>query len=408
MSASKIIAGVEIGTSKTVVLVGEINQGRALNIIGMGECTTVGMSKGEIQDLRSVSDCVHAAILSAEKNAATQIDGVYLSKSGASLTGMSCSGVTSVSSMDGVVSRRDVHRACTNAKEKSLPPGRIYVHHIRTGYMVDGEPTPNPVGCMGSKLEALYWHVHGDERAISNHIHVINGFSLDVEDMIISSIASGTILTTEAEKRQGALVIDIGSGTTDYALYRNGKVQRTGVIPVGGDHITNDLSLGLRISRKMAENLKLREGKAILDKNDKNDAVLLLGDLTIGDRPIPRNSINKIIHARMEELFMIMKNRLGSFLSPQQLPGGIVITGGTSRLPHIEILAEETLGVSARIATSPAWVAKGELQDPEYACALGLLHYGLYGQQTEEDAYAREAVESKGWFGKIKKIIIAN
>lgn len=408
MSGSKIIAGVEIGTSKTVVLVGEISQGRALNIIGMGESTSVGMSKGEIEDLRSVSDGVHAAILSAEKNAGAQIEGVYLSKSGASLAGMSCSGVTSVSSMEGAVSREDIQRACTNAKEKSLPPGRIYVHHIRTGYTVDGEPTSSPVGQIGSKLEAVYWHVHGDERAISNHIHVINGFGLDVEDMIISSIASGTILTTEAEKRQGTLVLDIGSGTTDYALYRNGKVQRTGVIPVGGDHITNDLSLGLRISRKIADSLKLREGKAILDRNDKNDAVLLLGDLTIGDRPIPRASINKIIHARMEELFMILKNRLGSFLSPQQLPGGVVITGGTSRLPFIEILAEETLGVPTRIATSPPWVAKGELQDPEYACALGLLHYGLYGQQTEEDIYSRETSTSKGWLTKIKRIIIAN
>lgn len=408
MSASKIIAGIEIGTSKTVVLVGEINQGRALNIIGMGESTTVGMSKGEIEDLRSVSDCVHAAILSAEKNAGTQIDGVYLAKSGASLAGISCSGVTSVSSIDGVVSPKDVQRACCNAKEKTLPPGRIYVHHIRTGYMVDGEPIVNPIGCMGSKLEALYWHVHGDERAVSNHIHVINGFSLDVEDIIISSIASGTILTTEAEKRQGTLVIDIGSGTTDYALYRNGKVQRTGVISVGGDHITNDLSLGLRISRKIAENLKLREGKAILDKNDKNDAVLLLGDLTIGDRPVPRCSINNIIHARMEELFMILKNRLGSYLSPQQLPGGVVITGGTSRLPFIEILAEETLGVPARIATSPSWVAKGELQHPEYACALGLLHYGLYGQKSEEDLYASNSSHSQSWLEKIKNIIIAN
>lgn len=408
MSGSKIIAGVEIGTSKTVVLVGEISQGRALNIIGMGESTSVGMSKGEIEDLRSVSDGVHAAILSAEKNAGAQIEGVYLSKSGASLAGMSCSGVTSVSSMEGAVSREDIQRACTNAKEKSLPPGRIYVHHIRTGYTVDGEPTSSPVGQIGSKLEAVYWHVHGDERAIANHIHVINGFGLDVEDMIISSIASGTILTTEAEKRQGTLVLDIGSGTTDYALYRNGKVQRTGVIPVGGDHITNDLSLGLRISRKIADSLKLREGKAILDRNDKNDAVLLLGDLTIGDRPIPRASINKIIHARMEELFMILKNRLGSFLSPQQLPGGVVITGGTSRLPFIEILAEETLGVPTRIATSPPWVAKGELQDPEYACALGLLHYGLYGQQTEEDIYSRETSTSKGWLTKIKRIIIAN
>lgn len=397
MGSSKIIAGVEIGTSKVVVLIGEVVPGHGLNIIGMGQSSSVGMRKGEIEDLQAVSDCTHAAILSAEKSAGSQIQHVYLSKSGPSLCGMSSQGVTSVNSPDNVVSKDDAQRACENAKSKALAPGRIYVHHMRTAYRVDGQLMQQPVGQMGSKLEALYWHVHADERAVSNHIHVINGFGLDVDDMIVSSIASGSILTTETEKRQGVLVVDIGSGTTDYALYREGRVVRTGVISVGGDHLTNDLSLGLRISPKMGESIKLRYAKAIVDKEDKDDSVLLHGDLTIGDRPIPRVSIYKIAHSRMEELFMILKNRLGSILSTQNLPGGVVLTGGSSRLPGIDQLAEETMGVSARLGGSPAWVTKKDLREPEYACSLGLLYYGYYGQQTEEDSFTSQKQRSKGW-----------
>lgn len=405
MSQNKIIAGVEIGTSKIIVLVGEVVPGHGLNIIGMGQSTSVGMRKGEIEDLGAVSDCTHAAILNAEKNAGAQIEHVYLSKSGPSLEGMSSHGVTSVNSPDNVVSADDVRRACENAKGKALAPGRIYVHHMRSAYSVDGERVHRPIGQMGSKLEAHYWHVHADERSVSNHIHVINGFGLDVDDMIVSSIASGSILTTETEKRQGVLVVDIGSGTTDYALYREGRVLRTGVIPVGGDHLTNDLSLGLRISPKMGESVKLRYAKAVIDKEDKDESVMLHGDLTIGDRPLLRASIYKIVHARMEELFMILKNRLGSGMNTQNLPGGVILTGGTSRLPHLAELAEQTFGVDARVGSSPAWVTMDSLREPEYTCPLGLLYYGYYGQQSEEDSLPSTR-RSKGWMRRMADLIL--
>lgn len=406
MRPTKIIAGIEIGTAKTVVLVGEVSHGKALNIIGMGESTTMGMTKGEIEDIRQVMDCVHAAIVSAEKNAGAQIDEVYLAKTGASLEGIHGSGITAVSGSDALVSMEDVMRACGNARLKSLPEGRLYVHHIRTGFLLDGKPVAQPLGQIGQRLEALYWHVHAEERAISHHIHLINGIGLQVKDMIVSSIASGSILTLPAEKKQGVLVLDIGGGTTDYALYRNNRVQRTGVIPVGGDHVTNDLSLGLRISRKLAENLKLRHGRAIFDKADRNEAVLLMGDMSIGDRPVPLASIHKIINARLGELFMVLKNRLGSQLGSSQLPAGVLITGGVSRTPMIDKLAADTLGVDCRIASNPSWVVKESLQDPEYACALGLLHYGLYGQSSDEEHHQGQSERRPKLLGRLKQLLL--
>lgn len=383
MSRPSIIGAVEIGTSKVAVLVGEVINGRELQIIGLGESTTQGVRKGEITDLRAASDCAHAALLAAEKCAGAQIEGVYLAITGTHVEGFCNSGVVTVEDADNWVRARDLARAGENAKSKALPPGRLYVHHVRSGYVLDGRPVRAPLDMQGARLESHYWHVHGDESRLSRPVHVINGFSLKVEDMVISSIASGIMVTTEEEKEAGVLVVDIGCGTTDYVLYRHGRIVRSGVIAVGGDHFTNDLSLGLRISHKHAESLKLRYGKAVVDRNDKHDSVMLVGDLMIGDRPIPRAAIYKILHARADELFMILQNKLGSLVSPQNLAGGVILTGGGSRLQDLDTLGESVLGLPVRKGRNPEWVSHEQLREPEFSTVLGLLHYGLSAQRNE-------------------------
>jgi cell division protein FtsA len=401
MSGASIIGAVEIGTSKVVVLVGEVVNGRELQIIGLGHSTANGVRKGEIVDLRAASDCTHAALLAAEKCAGAQIEGVYLSVTGSHLEGFSNSGVITVEDADNWVREGDIQRASDNARSKALPPGRLYVHHVRSGYVLDGKPCPEPLGMQGSRLEAHYWHVHGDERKLADPVHVINGFSLKVEDMVASSVASGRMVVTDEEKNAGVLVVDIGCGTTDFALYRGGRILRTGVIAVGGDHFTNDLSLGLRVSYKHAESLKLRYGKAQVDRADKHEQVMLVGDLMIGDRPIPRLAIYRILHARADELFHILQNKLGSFLSPQNLPGGIILTGGGSRLPELEVLGESILGVPVRLGRNPEWVAHAQLREPEFSTALGLLNYGLISQRSE--AHAAKG-RSRKWITKVTEI----
>lgn len=400
MSQTKIIGAIEIGTSKVVVLVGEVYDGRSLNIIGMSQATSAGMRKGQVENLRAASDCTHAAILAAENHAGTRIDHVYLAQSGAHLQGFRDRGMATVSSPDGVVMPADVRRANEGAKSRILPPGRVYIHHVHTGYLLDDRPVGDPVGMQGERLEAGYWHIHGDERIVADHLHVINGFGLQVEDMIVSSIASAGMVATDAEKQSGVLVVDIGSGSADYALYRAGKIVRTGVIPVGGDHLTNDLSIGLRINARHAESIKLRFGKAVVDKADKNDNVMLIGDLTIGDRPIPRIAIYKILHARVEELFMILKNKLGSEISPQNLAGGVVITGGSSRLPHMADAARTVLGVETRIGENPSWVTDKSLRSPEYSTVLGLLWMGLTAQRQDDKPQPKQTK----WLGKLRGV----
>lgn len=400
MGQDRIVGAIEIGTSKVTVLVAEIVGGRSLNIIGTSRTASEGIRKGQIVSLREVSDCTHKAIALAEKTSGSQIDSAYLAISGPHLQGFADSGVATVSSSSGLVTEGDVRRARENAKMRNLPPGRIYIHHECCGFLLDGRRVMEPVGMQGERLETGYWHIHGDERITADHLHVVNGIGLSVDCLVVSSVASASVVTGEEQRKNGVLVMDIGAGTTDFALYRGGAVMRTGVIPVGGDHLTNDLAIGLRMNVRNAESVKLRFGKAVVDAADKTDTVMLIGDLTIGDRPIPRTSIDKIVHSRVEELFMIVKNSLGSECSQQNLPAGVVLTGGTARLPHICEVAQEVLGVQACIGESPSWVSDPELRVPEFATALGLLSEGF---ATRRKNQAQERHEG-GWFRRLTGI----
>jgi cell division protein FtsA len=254
----------------------------------------------------------------------------------------------------------------------------------------------------GSRLEVGYWSVTGDESRIADQLRIFNGFGIQVEDMIISSIASGSMVADEGEKNAGVLVLDIGCGTTDFVVYKDGHIVQTGVIPVGGDHLTNDLSIGLRVNRKHAEYLKTNYGKAMVDKADRNEKVWLIGDFTIGDRNLPRNSIYQILQARVEELFKIVRKAVGKRCNPDFLAAGAVLTGGTSQLPLIAEAGSEQLAIPVRVGENPEWV-RDDLRGPAYSTALGLMHYALTGHE-EAEAHT----SSQGLFRKVARILNLN
>lgn len=394
MARSKIIGAVEIGASKVVVLVGDVVNGRSLSIIGMGQCSSRGVIKGDITDFKQASDCTHAAILAAEQQAGASIEGIYLAQAGGHIDGFYNEAGLNVSSAENIVSREDIATVCQVAKAKTLPANRTVIHHIRRPFRLDGRLVANPEHLEGQRLEVGYWTVHGEVTKLSDAIHIINGFNLHVDDLILSSLASGVMVTSEEERRSGALVIDIGSGVTDFVLYCDGHVEATGSIPVGGDHVTNDLSLGLRVSHGQAEKVKIKHARATVPVSDKTERVWLTGDYTIGDRQIPRQAINQITTARMEEIFEIVKGNLGENLVPEKLVAGAVITGGASRLDRICDAATKVFGIPARRGENPSWV-KEELQGPEYSTILGLLHYGLnnQGEKVNERRKKRSLLE---------------
>jgi len=378
-SKHTFIGAVEIGTSKITVLVGEFT-GRELAIIGCGECQSRGVIKGTVVDYKAASDCTHAALEQAERDAGERIQGVFLSQTGGHLEGFYNQAAVNVKAADNMIDRDDIATVSELAKAKELPAGRMVVHHIRRPFRVDGRLVPtSPENLVGQRLEVGYWTVHGLEQRLADHLHVISGFNLEVREIVLSSLASGHMVTTPEERQHGVLAIDIGGGTTDYVLYRDGVPHTTGVVPVGGAHLTNDLSIGLRLTENHAEKLKLRFGRALVLARDKSEKVWLDGNFAIGDRQFPRQAIEHIVAARTWELLEVVRKRLGNSFTPETCAAGVVLTGGTAKLPAIAECAGKVFGVPAHLGEAPAGVTEN-LRDPGYHTALGLLYYGLSSQ----------------------------
>lgn len=398
-SRSTFIGAVEIGTSKITVLLGEYT-GRELAIIGRGECTSRGVIKGTVVDYKAASDCTHSALEQAEREAGERIDLVFLAQTGGHLEGFYNEAAVSVKASDNMIDAGDIRTVCDLARSKELPAGRMVVHNIRRPFRVDGRLVPgSPENLVGQRLEVGYWTVHGQEQRLADNIHVIRGFNLEVRELVLASLASGHMVTSAEERQHGVLAIDVGAGTTDFVLYRDGAPHTTGVVPVGGAHLTNDLSIGLRLTEGQAEKLKLRFGRASVQTRDKAQKVWLDGNFAIGDRQFPLLAIEQITAARTWELLEVVKKKLGNAFSPETCAAGVVLTGGTARLAGIAEAAAKVFGIPAHLGEAPSSVSEN-LRDPGYHAALGLLYYGL-SAQAEKAAPVRP---NRGFLGNMKRL----
>ncbi len=380
MNKDNIIGAIEMGTAKVVVAIGEIIDGASLNIIGVGESPSQGIMKGEVVDFQAACTVTHAAILAAESKAGVNLSSAFLAQTGYHLQGFLNESSVNIGSSDSSVMQDDIERVTKDAKNKQLPAERVYIHHIQNPFKLDGRIITNPLNIQGQKLQVGYWSVHGDLRKVRDNIHVVNSFGIKVEDVIISSIASGSMVADQTEKMNGILVIDIGRGTTDYAVYRGGYVTQTGVIPIGGDHITNDISLGLRLDRNQCEIIKKQNLYSNME--DVQDTFTINAENSFVPRNINKNAVIQIIEARMKELFSFVRKQIEVDFRLKDLAAGIVLTGGCSRLSHIDRIAKEVFEVDARLGDNPPWACES-LRDPEYSTVLGLLHYALRSQEKK-------------------------
>lgn len=393
------IGAVEIGTSKITVLVGEYT-GRELAIIGRGECNSRGVIKGTVVDYKAASESTHSALEQAERDAGERIDAVFLAQTGGHLDGFYNEASVNVKASDNMIDTADIRTVCDLAKSKELPMGRMVVHNIRRPFRVDGRLVPgSPENLVGQRLEVGYWTVHGQEQRLADNIHVIRGFNLEVRELVLASLAAGHMVTTAEERQHGVLAIDIGAGTTDFVLYRDGTAHLTGVLPVGGTHLTNDLSIGLRLTEGQAEKLKLRFGRANVITRDKAQKVWLDGNFAIGDRQFPQQTIEQITAARIWELLEVVKKKLGAAFSPETCSAGVVLTGGTAKLAGIADTAAKIFGVPAHLGETPNWVSEN-LRDPGYHTALGLLYYGVNSTSERTPGTRR----SGGFFTNVKRL----
>src|SRR5437870_5452117 len=278
--SSSVIVGLEIGTSKVCAVVGEINAGGTLNIIGIGQARSRGVRKGEITDATTVAEDVRNAIVEAEQMADVEIRSVYLGVTGGHIRGFTNRGVHPVVSADREITKDDVEDVIKNAKAINLPAENYVLHAIRQHFLVDGQDgIANPVGMLGARVEVDVHVIHGNFNRLQNPIRVVKGMQLEVEAIVYTGLASSIALLTSEQKELGALVVDLGAGATEFVVYSNGIIKHTGVLAIGGDHVSNDLAYGLKIPLGRAEDVKIRYGSAFVDDTDRGKTVTTSNEL---------------------------------------------------------------------------------------------------------------------------------
>ena len=385
--SSSIIVGLEIGTSKVCVMVGEVGVEGAVNVIGVGQSRARGVRKGEIADPKVVEEDVRHAIVEAEQMADAEIRSVYLGVTGTHIRGFNNRGMHPVVSADREITTEDVQDVIKNAKAINLPADNCVVHAIRQHFLVDGQDgIRDPVSMLGARIEVDMHVVHGKLNRLQNPIRLVKGMQLDVEDVVFNGLASSLALLDSDQKELGALVIDIGGGTTEYVVYTDGVIKHTGVLAVGGDHVSNDLAYGLKIPLGRAEQLKIEHGAALVDDSVKGKTVTMSNDLGLPPKSINVEHLRRIMALRLEELFQLIEQELVEAGLLDYLRAGVFICGGGARIPQIQTLAERIfhMPVSLGKATSLNGL-KSALDQPEFTTAIGLVKFGSFQQKKRHD-----------------------
>ena len=375
---SNIIAGLEIGTSKICVVVGEQNADGALNIIGLGQSRSRGVRKGEIINPEQVEEDLRTAIFEAEQMADVEIRSVYLGVSGGHICGFNNRGQHPVVSADREISADDVEDVVKNAKAINLPAENTIINHVRQHFYVDGQDgVTNPVGMLGARLEVDMHVIHGNANRLQNVIRLVRATSLDVDEIVFNGIATSLALLSGEQKELGALVIDIGGGTTEFIAYADGIIRHSGVIAVGGDHLSNDLAYGLKVPLTRAEKLKLEHGSALITDAAKGKTISITNELGLELKRVNHEHLQKIMSLRLEEIFQLIAQDLEKAGLSDYLRAGVFLCGGSTRVPGIVQLAENVfqMNVTPGHATAISGLTIA-LDQPEFATAIGLVKFG--------------------------------
>ena len=399
---SNIIAGLEIGTSKICVVVGEQGTDGAVNIIGLGQARSRGVRKSEIIDPSQVEEDLRAAMFEAEQMADVEIRSVYLGVSGGHIRGFNNRGVHPVVSADREITPDDVDDVVKNAKAINLPAEDTVIHAVRQHFSVDGQDgVANPVGMLGARLGVDMHVIHGNANRLQNAIRLVRATSLEVDDVVFNGIAASLALLSNEQKELGSLVIDLGGGTTEYVVYFNGVMRHSGVLAVGGDHVSNDVAYGLKVPLSRAEKLKREYGSAVLSDNARGATISLTNELGLELKRINHEHLQRIMALRLEEIFELIVQDLERVGLVDYLRAGVVLCGGGSRVPGMVKLAENIfqMNVSAGHACSVSGLTAA-LDQPEFAAGIGLVKFGsLKNRRRERPSFFPRGI--KDIFGKL-------
>jgi cell division protein FtsA len=401
MAKSTIHVGLEIGTSKTCMVVGEVKADGSVKILGVGETKSVGVRKGEISDLPQVRNCVREALLEAEDVCDVEITSIILSVTGSHIKGVNNRGTFRLPDDEGEVEESHILEADEIAQDIAMPSDDVYLLNVIRHYWLDGQQhITKPLGLLGKTLEAEYHIIHGAKLRIQNSLKCVREIPLDVDAVVFAPIASAQIALNRVHKDEGALVIDIGGGTTDYVLYLNGAVEASGCIPVGGDHISNDIHLVTHIPLSKAEQVKKTEGDASGDPAKSVGLVTIEDEKGFPDIELKRQLLNDVIRGRMLETLELVKENLPAG-SLKKVGTGVFLTGGTSLMRGMGELTNEVFGLPVYRPDRPEVSGvQAYFRDPQYSTAVGLIRYA---QIIEAEKNERKS--KNGFVNKLSKFL---
>jgi cell division protein FtsA len=401
LQEDKMVVGLDIGTSKVVAIVGEVSGTGQIRIVGIGANQSRGMKKGVVVNIDSTVQSIRRAVEEAELMAGCRIHSVFVGIAGSHIASYNSNGVVAI--RDQEVNQADIERVIDAAKAVAIPADQKVLHILPQEYVVDTQDgVREPLGMSGVRLEAKVHLVTCAANAMQNIAKCVHQCNLEVDDIILEQLASSEAVLTEDEKELGVCMVDIGGGTADIAIFIEGAIQHTAVIPIAGDQVTSDIAMALRTPTQHAEQIKIKYACAHTSLAATSDIIKVPG---VGDRPareLSRQALAEVVEPRYEELFTLIQAELRRSGFEQLITAGIVLTGGTSRIEGAVDLAEEIFHIPVRIGFPQA--VKGltdVVKNPIYSTGVGLLHYGMR-RQGEVDNALLTREDRPGLFRRMK------
>ena len=396
-AAGRMVVGLDIGTSKIVAIVGELGPEGQLEIIGIGSHASRGLKKGVVVNIDSTVQSIQRAVEEAELMAGCQIQSVFAGIAGSHIRSMSSHGIVAI--RDREVFQPDIDRVIDAAQAVAIPADQKILHILPQEFLIDSqEGIKEPLGMSGVRLEAKVHLVTCAVNAAQNIEKCIQQCGLAVDDIILEQLASSFAVLTDDEKDLGVCLVDIGGGTSDIAIFTEGAIKHTAVIPIAGDQVTNDIAMALRTPTQNAEEIKIKYGCALASLAGENETIKVPSVGERDDRDLSRQALAEVIEPRYEELFTLIQAELRRSGFEDLIPAGIVLTGGTSKMEGVVELAEEIFHMPVNIGKPKSVAGLSDIvRNPIYATSVGLLQYGLGNDPRTHGAHRSETQSGSIW-----------
>ena len=393
--ANPTFAAIDVGTTKVCTVVAEVTQALEIRILGIGVGPSQGLSRGMVDNIHAAMEAIASSVERAERASGARILSAHVGMTGPHVSSMNSRGIVAIADPRQPIAASDVERALESARIVNIPNNREVIHVVPRYYVVDGQDhVVDALGMFGSRLDVETHVVTAGSSAIHNLLRCVEGAGVRVDSLILDSLASTQAAVNPEELEHGVIVVDIGGGTTDLAVYVRGSVVHTAVLPVGGAQMTGDLVIALRIPQPAAEQVKREHGHAIPSLVDDGEADGVEVDAfgSEGRKAVSRRLIAEVLQARTEELLEMVRAEMCRGSQEELLAAGVVLTGGAAALPGIELLAEEVLQLPARVGRPRHLAGLSDLlHEPAYSTSVGLLRWALREQEIMLRPTARPA-----------------